>query len=112
MTHALEANDERKMGQLMRASHDSLRDDYEVSCPELDAMVEAASTAPGVVGSRMTGGGFGGCTVNLVRREHVKDFIPHVTDAYRKSTGIVPQIFVSNTTDGAGRWMSIEQETK
>lgn len=63
---ALKAKDYKKMGELMIASHNSLRDDYEVSCPELDQLVELALQVDGVLGSRMTGGGFGGCTVTLV----------------------------------------------
>ena len=71
---ALEQEDLRTFGELMAQSHRSLRDDYQVSCAELDTMVEIAAHAPGVYGSRMTGGGFGGCTISLVQEEHVEAF--------------------------------------
>ena len=86
---ALEQGDLAAIGPLMAESHRSLRDDYEVSCPELDAMVEAAAM-PGVHGARMTGGGFGGCTVNLVDREAVDEFmrqVPRVRGLHRAQTG-------------------------
>jgi len=104
MSKALKQGDEATIGRLMRASHESLRDDYEVSCPELDIMVDAAARHPALVGSRMTGGGFGGCTVNLVRRGRAQEFIEHVSTAYRNATGVIPDIFVTGTTDGAGEW--------
>ena len=85
----------------MAESHRSLRDDYEVSCSELDLMVELAAQRTGVYGARMTGGGFGGCTINLVRTDAVHDFQSRVGDAYQKSTGLAPQIFVSPAAEGA-----------
>lgn len=88
-------------GQLMGESHRSLRDDYQVSCPELDLMVELAAKAPGVYGSRMTGGGFGGCTINLVNAQSVQAFRDRVTQGYEKATGIASQIFVSSAAEGA-----------
>jgi galactokinase len=104
MASALKQDNEQAIGQLMRASHQSLRENYEVSCPELDAMVEAASDAPGGIGSRMTGGGFGGCTVNLVRKGEVDKFKKQVAAKYQSATGIIPEIFVTGTSAGASEW--------
>jgi galactokinase len=92
------------VGQLMYASHTSLRDDYEVSCPELDAVVSIAQNiglAGGVFGCRMTGGGFGGCTVALVRADQVADVSTRIAADYEKQTGIKPTIFVSRPAAGA-----------
>jgi galactokinase len=86
----------------MRESHDSLRDLYEVSCRELDIMVDAAEGLPGFCGGRMTGGGFGGCTVNLVREEHAENFAKQIAERYRQKTGINPQIYLCTAEDGAG----------
>jgi galactokinase len=85
----------------MRDSHQSLRDDYKVSCEELDVMVEIASAQPGVAGARMTGGGFGGCTINLVETGAVDAFKENVARQYRARTGLAPEIFVSLAADGA-----------
>ncbi|MEW6128066.1 MAG: galactokinase [Acidobacteriota bacterium] len=98
---ALGANDFEKMGELMYASHASLRDDYEVSCKELDALVEIASQTEGVIGARMTGGGFGGCTVNLVKREALAQFQKRVAREYEKATGSRPMILISEASAGA-----------
>lgn len=89
------------MGQLMLKSHESLRDDYEVSCRELDALVEIAASIEGVRGARMTGGGFGGCTVNLVERRALEKFQEKVTSEYNKVTGLIPNIYISEPCDGA-----------
>jgi galactokinase len=89
------------VGTLMRASHDSLRDLYEVSCRELDIMVDSAEGLPGFIGGRMTGGGFGGCTVNLVREESADTFAKEIADRYRKATGIDPQTYLCSAEDGA-----------
>ena len=97
---ALRANDLSKFGELMYQSHDSLRNDYEVSCPELDSMVSIASAAPGVVGARMTGGGFGGCTINLVKSNDVDAFRAQVAGEYQKQTGITPEIYVTTSSEG------------
>ena len=99
---SLAAGDLPQIGKLMRESHDSLRDLYEVSCRELDIMVEAAEGLPGFCGGRMTGGGFGGCTVNLVREEHAKDFAQQIAERYRQHTGINPQVYLCTAEDGAG----------
>jgi galactokinase len=79
----------------MAESHISLKNDYEVSCPELDLMVEIAGQVEGVYGARMTGGGFGGSTVNLVKKRAVADFERRVASEYEKATGLSPQILVS-----------------
>ncbi len=89
------------LAPLMRDSHCSLRDDYEVSCRELDVMVEIAAVQPGLIGARMTGGGFGGCTVNLVESAAVSNFSRNVAEAYSSKTGLSPEIYVSPASDGA-----------
>jgi galactokinase len=99
---ALNSGSVSSFGRLMDESHESLRQDYEVSCTELDQMVELARKQRGVLGARMTGGGFGGCTVNLVRTEDALSFQENVTDAYRKATGLVPEIYVCRASEGAG----------
>ena len=99
---ALTEGDLLRVGKLMRESHDSLRDLYEVSCRELDIMVEAAEGLPGFSGGRMTGGGFGGCTINLVREEHAEDFAKQIAERYRQKTGINPQIYLCAAEDGVG----------
>jgi galactokinase len=91
---ALRQGDLARAGALMNASHVSLRDDYEVSCPELDAMVEAAWDQPGVYGARMTGAGFGGCTVNLVQARAVNGFVESVATRYQDRTGLEASIYV------------------
>ncbi|HUU31277.1 MAG TPA: galactokinase [Phycisphaerae bacterium] len=98
---ALKQGDVEQFGRLMNASHDSLRDDYEVSGPELDWLVKTARSVPGVLGSRLTGAGFGGCTVTLARPEAVEPLRAAVLDGYKKETGLVPQIWVSEAADGA-----------
>lgn len=97
---ALHAGSLRVLGQLMRDSHRSLRDDYEVSCKELDLMVELATAQPGVIGARMTGGGFGGCTINLVESTAVEPFKQKVAAEYFAQTGLKPEIYVSPAADG------------
>lgn len=97
----LERGDLSAFGELMDESHRSLRDDYEVSCAELDTMVELATQVEGVYGARMTGGGFGGCTINLVRADHVGEFKQVVAQGYERATGLVPEIYVCSTADGA-----------
>jgi galactokinase len=84
----------------MSSSHSSLRDDYEVSSAELDLMVELAGSCEGVLGARMTGGGFGGCTVNLVRSDTVGSFSQFITDEYRARAAIEPNIYAVETDDG------------
>jgi galactokinase len=93
-------------GKLMRESHRSLRDLYEVSCHELDLMVEAAEGLPGYWGGRMTGGGFGGCTVSLVNAGDAQDFAAEISEHYRGSTGIKPDVYVCRAADGAAARLS------
>jgi len=88
-------------GQLMIESHQSLRDDYEVSCEELDLLVDLALKQEGVLGARMTGAGFGGCTVNLLRREYIDVFEKTIKQEYKKNTGISPDIYVTPPAEGA-----------
>jgi galactokinase len=97
---AFKQDDLRSAGALMAQSHASLRDDYEVSSAELDAMVAAAEQSPGYVGARMTGGGFGGCTVNLVANDAVAPFCQNVGDQYLSATGVEPLIFTTRPQDG------------
>ena len=88
-------------GKLMIESHRSLKDDYEVSCAELDLLVDLALKQEGVLGARMTGAGFGGCTVNLLRREYIDAFEKTIKQGYKKITGIFPDIYVTSPTEGA-----------
>ncbi|MEA3489373.1 MAG: galactokinase [Candidatus Omnitrophota bacterium] len=98
---ALQGDDLDRFGHLMDGSHDSLKADYEVSCPELDRMVEIARRLPGCLGGRMTGGGFGGCTVNLVVKDVVDDFCSQISGSYEEAAGIRPQIYISTPFPGA-----------
>jgi galactokinase len=98
---ALTEGDLARVGELMRESHRSLRDLYEVSCRELDIMVEAAQGRPGFCGGRMTGGGFGGCTINLVRETNSEEFAQRIAESYRQQTGITPQVYLCSAEDGA-----------
>jgi galactokinase len=98
---ALEQRDLHRFGKLMDESHVSLREDYEVSADELDLMVELAQKIDGVYGARMTGGGFGGSTVNLVREENADDFRARVAEGYERVTGLKPEIYVTNAANGA-----------
>ena len=101
--HALENGDVEKMGRLMDASHRSLRDDFEVSRYELDLLVDRAHAFEGVLGARLTGAGFGGCTVNLVQRDAVEAFVRQITEAYREKTGIVLETYVCAIAPGVGK---------
>jgi len=98
---ALESADLARFGELMYLSHDSLDQDYEVTCRELNIMVELAREFEGVYGARMTGGGFGGCTINLVESKVVPEFQATVAREYEKLTGLLPQIVVSAAAAGA-----------
>jgi galactokinase len=98
---ALSAGDVHRVGILMSESHRSLRDDYQVSCGELDILVESAGAQPGVLGARMTGGGFGGCTVNLVQKGRLDSFCEAVSVEYQARTGITPDIFPVYASSGA-----------
>jgi galactokinase len=100
---ALNQHDLPHFGQLMRESHASLRDDFQVSCSELDLMVDLAGKVDGVLGSRMTGGGFGGCTINLVHSRNVDAFQSAVAKGYEAATGQRPEIYVCTASDGVHR---------
>jgi len=98
---ALERNELSGFGALMDESHRSLRDDYQVSCDELNLMVRLARPLPGVYGARMTGGGFGGCTVNLVASEAAEEFKRSMANEYQKATGFAPEIYICQAAAGA-----------
>lgn len=100
---ALQAEDRERIGSLMRASHASLRDDYEASCPELDVMSEVCNAAPGCVGARMTGAGFGGACVALVSRSSLGAFIEVASEAYLQATGLRGRFIACEAADGARR---------
>ena len=100
---ALEQQDLTTVGHLMYESHRSLRDDYAVSCAELDLLVELAAEVEGVYGARMTGGGFGGCTINLVKTEHVAAFTQTIAAGYERKMNIKPEIYVCTAAAGARR---------
>lgn len=100
---ALEQRDLAAFGQLMAASHRSLRDDYAVSCHELDVLVELAAQQEGVYGTRMTGGGFGGCTISLVQAAHAETFRQAIATKYEARTSIKPEIYVCTAAAGVGR---------
>ncbi len=97
---ALKKNDLALFGRLMNESHVSLRDDYQVSCDEIDVLVEEAWKVPGVIGSRITGGGFGGCTVSIVKDEAVEEFQEKVGAAYRERVGKEADFYVVEIGDG------------
>ncbi|HMH42365.1 MAG TPA: galactokinase [Pyrinomonadaceae bacterium] len=100
---ALRDRDLQSFGRLMYESHDSLRDDYEVSCKELDVMVDLAKQVKGVFGARMTGGGFGGCTINLVSVQAVDEFTQSIRNSYEQATGKHPEVYICSAADGAER---------
>ena len=102
MASALETKDLEAIGRLMAESHASLRDLFEVSSAELDALVEIASATTGVIGSRMTGAGFGGCTISLVHTDHAQAFTDRLSREYELRTGIVPRVWTVRAVDGAG----------
>jgi galactokinase len=98
---ALRMGNYSAFGQLMIESHRSLKDDYEVTCAELDLLVDLALKQEGVLGARMTGAGFGGCTVNLLRRDYVNTFKKNIKNEYKKITGINPDIYLTSPAEGA-----------
>ena len=100
---ALKENDLDTFGKLMNASHESLRDDYETSCEECDILVEEAWKIDGVIGSRITGGGFGGCTVSLVRDEAIDTFKEKLSEVYQQKVGKTPEFYVVSIGDGPSR---------
>ena len=97
---ALKSNDLKLFGELMNASHVSLRDDYQVSCEEIDILVEEAWKVEGVIGSRITGGGFGGCTVSIVKDEALEAFQEKVGAAYKERAGKTADFYVVEIGDG------------
>lgn len=100
---ALRAGDITRFGQLMNQSHISLRNDYEVSCEEIDILVDLAWTLPGVIGSRITGGGFGGCTVSIVKNDSVDTFTESIGQAYKEKVGHEAEFYIVDIGDGAKR---------
>jgi galactokinase len=105
---SLRAGDLNGFGQLMRESHRSLRYLYEVSCPELDVMSELAESLPGYYGGRMTGGGFGGSTLNLVEADDAKAFAEEISRRYQRAVGIKPAVYICSAADGARAEKSAE----
>jgi galactokinase len=100
---ALEKGDLAEVGRLMAEAHWSYSKDFEGSCAEADAMVELGQDIPGLIGARLTGGGFGGCTINLVERSQAKAFAEELGKRYAAKTGIVPQIHICHASEGAHR---------
>ncbi len=100
-TEMLKKGDMHGFGRLMHLSHYSLKEDYEVSCPELNCMVELAESTKGVVGARMTGAGFGGCTVNIVHRDRAEAAQRSISSRYKKEMGVAPEIYLSTPAEGA-----------
>jgi galactokinase len=99
----LKGNNLARFGELMNQSHDSLKDDYEVTGTELDTLVYEARKLPGVIGSRMTGAGFGGCTVSIVKKNEVNNFIASLKDVYTNITGLIPDFYLPEIGNGAGK---------
>ena len=97
---ALKANDLQSLGELMYQTHEGLSSDYQVSCPELDALVNKAREYPGVIGSRMMGGGFGGCTINLVKKGFEEDLVQDISDYYLSKFGRKPEPYFVRISDG------------
>ena len=100
---ALIQNNMKELGRLMAEAHCSYSQDFEASCAEADTMVALAQDLPGLIGARLTGGGFGGCTINLVEADKAQSFAASLVDRYQKSTGITPQIHICHASDGAHR---------
>ncbi|MBK5108330.1 MAG: hypothetical protein JJE12_09365, partial [Anaerolineales bacterium] len=99
---ALRSGDQMTFGELMFAGHTSLRDLYQVSTPELDALVEIAGGIPGCIGARLTGAGFGGCTINLVEQDHAENFMQGLQQGYLQRTGKETQSYLCQASQGAG----------
>ena len=98
----LQMGDIKGLGQLMYGSHDGLSREYEVSCPELDWLADAVRSRPGVAGGRMMGGGFGGCTINLVKTDAIDGLVSEVSAGYRKAMNKELTAYVAKTADGTG----------
>jgi len=101
MAAALTTGDWTTCGHLMGESHQSMKNDFEITCPEIDCLVEIAQSVKGVIGSRMTGGGFGGCVVSLIETNRTADTITEITSRYQSATGIEPSAFVTRPAQGA-----------
>jgi len=101
--NVLKNNNISRFGELMNLSHDSLKDDYEVTGIELDTLVYEGRKLPGVIGTRMTGAGFGGCTVSIVRKSYSANFMTQLSAIYQNKTGLVPEFYQPEIVDGAGR---------
>jgi galactokinase len=100
--HALRNNDFNMLGELMQQSHQGLSLDYEVSCRELDILAQLAAENPHIAGARMMGGGFGGCTINLLESAYLEEYISYIKQGYRLQTGSEPEFYIVSTADGAG----------
>ena len=100
---ALIRHDLNELGKLMAAAHWSYSRDFEASCAEADTMVMLANELPGLIGARLTGGGFGGCTINLVEREEASKFADALSTRYANAIGIIPQIHICHASSGAHR---------
>ena len=98
---ALKDNNIELFGKLMNASHESLKNDYEVSCEEIDILVDLAQAMPGVIGSRITGGGFGGCTVSIIKNDTVDTFVNEIGKAYEEKVGHKAEFYIVDIGDGA-----------
>ena len=99
----LKNNNIIRFGELMNQSHDSLKDDYEVTGKELDTLVYEGRKLPGVIGTRMTGAGFGGCTVSIVGKTETTKFMKELSATYQKQTGLTPEFYQPEIGNGAGR---------
>lgn len=109
---AFENGDLRLFGELMKQSHDSYRDDFEASCEECDILVELAQKQPGCYGARLTGGGFGGCTVNLVKETAAEAFAAAMCEGYKQATGITAEIYPTTASDGVHRMAIAKSRTQ
>jgi len=101
MATALTKRDWTTCGQLMAESHRSMKEDFEITCPEIDCLAEIAQSVGGVIGSRMTGGGFGGCVVSLIETSRTAEIVEAITNRYHSATGIEPAAFVTRPAQGA-----------
>jgi len=99
---ALRQNNIKKLGELIYQSHYGLRDDFQISCKELDVLVDIAEQSEGVLGARMMGGGFGGCTINIVKKQHADAFIKKAEKAYLEITNIHPEVYIVKIANGTG----------
>jgi galactokinase len=101
MKDALNNDNYSEIGKILYECHESLKNDYEVSCKELDVAVELGKTIEGIIGSRMIGGGFGGCTINLVKKGTAKHFAGELEEEFRQKLGLKGNAYICNASDGA-----------